>query len=446
MAHKKSNDLTDKLGARLSAAEIRSIAKETGAFERLRKIDPVAFLWALVFGAGFGPDRTIAAIRRAYETAADQTVVPSSFSDRFSPELVVFLERVLALVLRRTVEEGHSLGGAFADLSDVLVTDATILRLRDVLEGAFPGSRTNHSKAAIKFHAVMSVTTGGAHSVRVTSARTADTRALRIGPWIANKLLLFDRGYYSYALFERIRLNRGYFVIRLRNDVNPEITHVARGPKPHDGVRLRDALESSQVRVADYDATSLYYRANAQPRVGARRSGRFRFVAVRDEKTGELWTYATNLPRDRFSAEQVASIYRARWAVELFFKSLKHDLCMDHLASTKPSTVQAFVYAAALSWALTNALRSALMQRRADNRTSVQRWARLMRAYAADLLHIAIAPRSRLARELARRLLKVLRHEARDPHRSRSLLLARSLRGKATPTRRSPPRNVRAAC
>ncbi len=63
---------------------LRTTAAEIGYVQRNRKIDPVILFWVLVLGFGVGVQRTIASLRRAYETASAESLVPSSFYDRFN--------------------------------------------------------------------------------------------------------------------------------------------------------------------------------------------------------------------------------------------------------------------------------------------------------------------------------------------------------------------------
>jgi hypothetical protein len=91
--------------------------------------------------------------------------------------------------------------GSLAGFADLMLVDSTLVRLHDLLAKAYPGTRTNHSPAAIKAHLVYSVTGEGDHSLKVTSGRTNDGPILRAGAWVKDRLLLFDLGYYRFRLW-----------------------------------------------------------------------------------------------------------------------------------------------------------------------------------------------------------------------------------------------------
>ena len=106
---------------------LRETAAKVGYVQRERKIDPVTLFWVLVLGFGVGAQRTIASLRRAYETAAAETLVPSAFYYRFNGGLVSFLKECLT----------HGI----ADL-----VSNTSLTLSDKLQG-FKGGRHDHQVA-----------------------------------------------------------------------------------------------------------------------------------------------------------------------------------------------------------------------------------------------------------------------------------------------------------
>ncbi|HAU31112.1 MAG TPA: hypothetical protein DCW46_02265 [Desulfotomaculum sp.] len=75
---------------------LREAAKRVKYVQRERKVDPVILFWILVLGFGVGVQRTIASLRRDYETASVESIVASAFYDRFTEGLVKFLKECLA--------------------------------------------------------------------------------------------------------------------------------------------------------------------------------------------------------------------------------------------------------------------------------------------------------------------------------------------------------------
>jgi hypothetical protein len=202
MAGIPSIDVRGTLRKLFCDAWLRRLAYACGMVRRRRKVDPVALFWTLVLGFGAGQERTLAGLRRSYVRATGTRLEESSFYDRFTPGLVQMLKQALGHALTATGPCAQSLRGALAGFapfatSGVLLADATVVRLHPLLARVYPATRTNHTRAAVKLHALMSVTGAGRQSLRFTAERRHEVRGLKVGPWVAGRLLLFDLGYFS---------------------------------------------------------------------------------------------------------------------------------------------------------------------------------------------------------------------------------------------------------
>ncbi|ELY42649.1 putative ISH8 transposase [Natronorubrum bangense JCM 10635] len=58
----------------------------------------------------------------------------------------------------------------------------------------------------------------------VTDEKAHDSTEFDTGPWLKDRLILFDQAYFNYRRFALIDENDGYFVSWLKLNVNPEIT------------------------------------------------------------------------------------------------------------------------------------------------------------------------------------------------------------------------------
>ena len=221
MARGKCIGIRQTLTTLLPKAEIERLAHECGAVRRRRKVDASAMLWTVLLGFGTGRERTLAGLRRTYERVTGKSLVPSSFYDRFSKELARMFRSVLRELMTKLAENEVSYGGILEGFRDVLVADATVVKLHRLLAQRFPGTRKNSSPAAAKLHLVMSASGTGAHKVKVTGERANDHRTLQMGPWVEGRLLLFDLGYFRYQLFDVIDRNVGYFITRLAANADP---------------------------------------------------------------------------------------------------------------------------------------------------------------------------------------------------------------------------------
>lgn len=406
---------------------IASEALSTGAFRRVRRIDPVAFFWSLVLGFGTGRTRSLAGLRRSYERCTGQSIEESSFYDRFNAGLVVLLKRAAAKAFEQSLGVGRALRGPLAAFSDVLITDSTVIRLHEMLANVFPACRTNHTRAALKAHVILSVTGAGRQSVKVTSERAHDGPVLRAGPWVRDRLFLFDLGYFRYQLFACIAQNGGYFLTRLKGNANPTIVGINRTHRgraiPLVGEKLRDVIDRMDRETVDVMVEMRFQRR----RYGARArhdSQTVRVVGIRDPNTKDYHLYVTNALAEKLTAEDVQAVYALRWEIELLFKELKQCYRIDDMPSRKRVVVEALLYAAIICLAVSRRLLALVREARPEHadRMPLRRWAAVLQTVLSDLLGLVLHPR-REVKTLNRRVATVLLHEAVDANKSRQPLL-----------------------
>jgi len=375
---------------------IRQKAAELGVVERHRKVDPVILFWTLVLGFGVGTQRQLSSLRRAYELNTSSTIAPSSFYDRFTPELVALLKAAVLRGISQAADPSRPLSDHLKDFSDVVAADGTILRLHEALSGQWSGCRTNHSPAAIKLHVVSSVVGEGPRTVSLHPGRKAEVDTLSIGPWVKDRLLLFDLGFYKFQKFDAIKRNGGSFISRCKDNANPEIiaTHMVwRGRSVElTGKKLKEVLPLLKRDVIDAEVeVSFKRRVYAGKRTDA--TMRLRLVGVRNQETKEYHLYLTNIPPDRLKAEDVASMYGARWEIELLFKELKSVYALDVLPSSKPAVVESLIYVALLTLMASRRLLAVVRRRDPANakRMTNLRWAEVFAAGAHRILDMVLA-------------------------------------------------------
>jgi IS4 transposase len=406
---------------------VNRLARETGALQRQRLVRIYDLVWVLVLGFAVGRKRTLAGLRRSYQRQTGQSIEESSFYKRFTPGLARLFKSLLARALEQSLGVARGLQGPLALFRDIILTDSTVIRLHALLEKRFPACRTNHTKAALKAHTIMSVRGIGKQSVKITSEREHDGPVLLVGKWVRDHLLMFDLGYFRYQLFACIERNGGYFLTRLKGNADPTIVAVHRVHRgraiPIIGERLRDVVPRMKRQVLDVEVEVRFPRRRYAGRVH-HDTQRLRVVGLLNRETDAYHLYVTNVPADKLAAEDIGAVYSLRWQIELLFKELKTHYRVDDMPSSKPVVVETLLYAALLTMVVSRRL-LALMRRRLGqmaDRIPVQRWAAVFVSVAHDLLTVATHP-LRDVRLLLLRIQRLLLHEAVDPNRERHGLL-----------------------
>jgi IS4 transposase len=405
--------------------------------QRQRKVSPISLFWTLVLSFGIGKEHSIASLRRAYSEATGVELSASSFYDRFTPRLVGFLQRGCERALQQVTVRAPVLRESLSAFVDVLITDATVLRLHDLLKNTYAACRTNHTQAAAKLHLVYSVFGTSDQQIRLTSERRHESQVLTIGEWVKGRLLLFDLGYFSYALLDRIRGMGGFFVSRLKDGCNPLITAVHQGDgKELVGRKLQEVLFFIRREVLEVEVDVSYKKRRYR---GKQRSvtQSFRLVGIKHPVTKEYHLYVTNLPLTLFSARAIAQLYSARWLVELVFKQLKSYYQLETFPSQNIHLVHALIYAALITLCVSQRIEQELGQLLVNKEENERdenpqealfpflRLASVLSAVSASLLAAVLLQAGVKRKPLS--LSALILKEAQDPNRKRISLTQKLL-------------------
>jgi IS4 transposase len=216
----------------------------------------------------------------------------------------------------------------------VKIIDATTLPLIHRLVGVFLGTR---GRAAAKLNVRIDEPTRLPESLVVTAGRCHERRTVdRLIDWSqAGITYLFDRGYFCRRLFERLMESGNYFVTLLKEGVTvwPVYEQKRFRGRWQEGFRL---LRDSVVEMAAPGGSLL-----------------LRLVEAFDEE-GHHWKVLTN--HFSLSALEVCVLYRQRWAVENFFRTLKRQLRLREYAVANANAVMIIILCTLMAYCLAQAL------------------------------------------------------------------------------------------
>ena len=301
----------------------------------------------------------------------------------------------LAEYLRDLVEFGldevavpHTVTEEFERFRDVMISDGTIVRLHEFLSDEFKARKED--KAGARLHLGHNVTDQTIDQFSITDEKAHDSTEFDTGSWLEGRLALLDLAYFKYRRFALIDENDGYFVSRLKESANPVITEELREWRgdaiPLEGKQIFDVVDNLQRKYIDVEVEVEFDR---RPYAGeqSRDTKTFRVVGVRNEDADDYHLYITNLTREEFSPEDIATMYQSRWAVELLFRELKTQYELDEFNTTKPHIVEILVYAALLSLVVSRELLSLVIEHAEDDAVfPPERWAATFRSHAQLIL------------------------------------------------------------
>ena len=204
-------------------------------------------------------------------------------------------------------------------IRELLAIDSTEIDVHGSLFGrpSWAKKRGDGSAASLKLHVVWNVDQEWVEDFSISGARKHDSPAatrLRLQP---DKMYVFDRAYNDLGWWLSIIQAESHFVTRLKDcakntALRKKVLAKARGG---DGV-LHDGLyEPSYV-------LRLRHRESLEV-------VRIRHIVYRDPETKKIFDFVTS--DLKAPAQDIANIYRRRWAVELLFRWLKGHLDLRRL-------------------------------------------------------------------------------------------------------------------
>ena len=336
---------------------ILGIARETGFVQRHRKLDPVAFLYTLASETEPQLQRTVEALRDAYNK---RPPTPSSAREGSTNGSRPNWSSSFVGAWPTPLPSSAPLPGtaslrSWRGSSTFQIHGSTVIRLFAALAKFYPPARLAKNTRSNRTAGVQVATLFSARANRPTrlelcpeTASEIDT--LKTGPWVNGSVVLTDLGFYNHQGFTRIEENGGFFLSRLKGNANPVLI---RSHLVHRGRAIGLAVKRGSEVAPRFDREAL----EAEVELSVQRRGyrgrhrgdtlRARLVAVWVEEHRQCHTYITNLPVDARSAEEVTELYRTRGSGELLFKEAKGSFHLDRVATGNRNVAESLIWA---SW------------------------------------------------------------------------------------------------
>lgn len=178
------------------------------------------------------------------------------------------------------------------------------------------------------------------YSEKSSAAEHMD-HALNILPEDSRMVCLFDRGYPSIRLIDRMIENGQFFVMRLKtSDFAKECTRLNKSEDDKWLDISYDSKRSNQFR------DDRQFRMKLMNTVYHLRFVKFQIVLSDGSLATEI--LLTNLPESEFDAEAMKELYHLRWDVETCYRSMKSQLKMEEFSGYREHLIRQDIYASAL--------------------------------------------------------------------------------------------------
>jgi len=263
---------------------------------------------------GFGP------VRRSTLADANRTRPTAILEDLYT----YCLARATAVAPKKSGFRFHG---------QVLALDSTTIELCLALS---PWAVFRKAKGAVKLHTAIDIAGNLPQFAIITDGKHHDLRTAREHlHFDPGTTVVFDRAYIDYAWLNDLNQGGVWFVTRMKTNCQYAILECHEHDRTR-GLRADQTIRLKSVKGADYQGT-------------------LRRVSYRDPDTGKWLVFLTN--RFDLAAQTICELYKSRWKVELFFKSMKQHLRIKKFLGTSHSSVKAQILVALIAYLLVHILK-----------------------------------------------------------------------------------------
>lgn len=314
---------------------LRAVVSDSRMQARIRKLDPLRLIRSAVIAAARGDGGRQATTLAAYFESGGEKVVRGASYGWFSPAFESAMDDVCKRAMAYAAQQPRDLPGWLGEhVVDWHIVDSSTVKLDDELLETFPGAG---KYAALKIHKRFSVGVGTTVGYTISPARDHDAPHLVLDESWRGHGLLVDLGYASHTLLRDAERLGVSYVLRLKESWKPKVDSIVAGDV------TKTFVAGTDLDVLLDDDVLVLSGKSIDADVTLGKSIRARLVGVEHEGTYRY--YLTNLPRER-TPEQVSTLYRVRWEIELDNKLDKSGFHIDAIVSRTPHTVRVLVHAA----------------------------------------------------------------------------------------------------
>ena len=223
----------------------------------------------------------------------------------------------------------------YAQDSSVLDLDASVYALDsttiDLCLSMFDWAPFRSTKAAIKLHTLLDLRGAIPAFIHISDGKVHDMNVLDILLVEAGSFYTMDRGYVDFVRLYAMHQAGAFFVTRAKESMD------ARRVYSHPVDRSTGIICDQRVMLNGF------YSAKNYPE-------HLRRIRFKDPETGKALVFLTN--NTSLPPLTIATLYKNRWYVELFFKWIKQHLRVKRFLATSENAVRSQIWCAVATYVL----------------------------------------------------------------------------------------------
>lgn len=247
----------------------------------------------------------------------------STISDANSKRSYKIFEAIYyGLVDKFTPDLSDSRTGMISNKKIFAIDSTTFSLFQPIFECVGRKANNGKSKGGIKSHQKLDLEMGIPIKIYNNHAREHDSVFIQNEDFLKeNEIGVFDKAYNKYSAFAKWNTQKIFFVTRLKNNAKEELV------EEYD---LDDATPNEILRDAKI---KLKYKED-----GKEKEVELRLVSYFDVEKSRCFYFLTNL--FDLKPQEIADLYKKRWAVELLFKKIKQNFPLQYFYGESQNAVQ----------------------------------------------------------------------------------------------------------
>lgn len=205
--------------------------------------------------------------------------------------------------------------------------DATVI---DLCLSLYDWAKFRATKGAVKLHVKLNHAGYLPAFMAMTEGKVHETTVAPSVPLESGDVVVFDRGYNDFAWFKALVDKSVFFVTRLKKNARYKV--VERRPVTHKDIYSDQIIEFTG-----------FYTHRKCPCL-------LRRIRSKDPETGKIIVILTN--HFEWAAKTIALIYKDRWQIELFFKTIKQLLKVKSFVGTSRNALLSQLWVALIAYLL----------------------------------------------------------------------------------------------
>lgn len=203
--------------------------------------------------------------------------------------------------------------------------DATLI---EMCLSLYDWAKFRKTKGAIKLHMLLDHDGYLPTFMHLSDGKMHEVKAARLFPLTPGSVVTMDRGYIDFALFSEW-IDKGiYFVTRMKHNADYEIVE-KQTVRPDTSIRKDEIIQMRGNQTFKKCPHCL------------------RRIEVWDEKNQQLLVFLTN--HFQWAASTIARIYKDRWQIETFFKTIKQNLKIKTFVGTSFNAIMIQIWTALIA-------------------------------------------------------------------------------------------------